>query len=105
MPSEPQLSPPRWAMALHQIWWKALPDADDGAGVRLNLVIDLHKGLTGPFVLVLMLAFDTLTLPAWIYLALHGSYGVAWVIKGRTIPDRRWQRRVRWPGSARGRCC
>lgn len=100
MPSEPQLSPRRWAKALHQIWWKALPDADGGAGVRLNLVIDLHKGLTGPFVLGLMLAFDAFTLPAWIYLALHGSYGVAWVIKDRTIPDRRWQRRVRWPGAA-----
>lgn len=67
--------------------------------MRLNMAIDLHKALTGAFVLVLMLVLDVFTAPAWIYLALHGSYGLAWVIKDRTFPDRQWQRRVSWPGA------
>lgn len=87
---------PGWAAFLNRISRWALPDAGAGPGIRLNVAIDLHKGLTGPFVLGLMLAFDAFTVPAWIYLALHGSYGVIWVVKDRTIPDRRWQRRVRW---------
>jgi steroid 5-alpha reductase family enzyme len=90
---------PRWARALNRVSWTAIPDADDGRGVRLNRVIDLHKGLTGPVVLALMIAFDVFTTPAWIYLALHGSYGLAWVLKDRTFPDRQWQRRVRWSGA------
>lgn len=87
---------PGWAAFLNRISRRALPDAGAAPGIRLNVAIDLHKGLTGPFVLGLMLAFDAFTVPAWIYLALHGSYGVIWVVKDRTIPDRRWQRRVRW---------
>lgn len=90
---------PRWAHALNRASWTAIPDAEDGRGVRLNRVINLHKGLTGPMVLGLMIAFGVYTTPAWIYLALHGSYGVAWVLKDRTFPDRQWQRRVRWSGA------
>lgn len=94
--TRPGRAPPRWAERLNRISWTALPDADDGRGVRLNVAIDLHKGITGPAFLAAMLAFDVFTLPAWIYLALHGSYGAVWVLKDRTIPDRQWQRRVRW---------
>lgn len=97
--TKPHRSPPRWATVLDRIPRLALPDAGAGRGIRLNTAIDLHKGLTGPFVLGLMLAFDVFTLPVWTYLALHGSYGVIWVVKDRTIPDRRWQRRVGWSGA------
>lgn len=90
---------PRWAHALNRVSWTAIPDAEDGRGFRLNRVIDLHKGLTGPLVLALMIGFDVFTPAAWIYLALHGSYGVAWVVKDRTFPDRQWQRTVRGSGA------
>ncbi|NIP83079.1 MAG: DUF1295 domain-containing protein [Gemmatimonadetes bacterium] len=101
MPPQPERAsgPPRWAAVLNRISWTALPDAAPGRGVPLHSVIDLHKGLTGPVVLALMLALGVFTVPAWTYLALHGSYGVIWVIKDRTFPDRQWQRRVRWTGA------
>lgn len=57
--------------------------------------IDSHKGLTGPFVLGLIAyyhAWDNLL--AWIYLALHGTYGVLWVLKSRYFGDKNWERRV-----------
>jgi protein-S-isoprenylcysteine O-methyltransferase Ste14 len=28
---------------------------------------------------------------AWIYLALHGTYGLLWVLKSQLFPDRQWQ--------------
>jgi protein-S-isoprenylcysteine O-methyltransferase Ste14 len=31
---------------------------------------------------------------AWVYLALHGSYGVVWLIKDLAFPDPRWQTKV-----------
>ncbi len=67
--------------------------------VKQAWAIDLHKGATGLVVLVLMWAYDAWTVPAWVYLALHGSYGVAWVLKDAAFPDRSWQRRVTWGGA------
>lgn len=57
--------------------------------------IDSHKGLTGPFVLGLIAyyhAWDNLL--AWIYLALHGTYGGLWVLKSRYFGDKNWERPV-----------
>jgi hypothetical protein len=31
---------------------------------------------------------------AWVYLALHGSYGVAWLLKDLAFPDSTWQARI-----------
>lgn len=55
--------------------------------------IDLHKGVTFAFVLILMAAFnrwENATL--WIYLALHGTYGALWVFKSRLFPDKQWEK-------------
>ena len=55
-------------------------------------IIDAFKGATGPFVLVLIVAFHRLeSTTAWLYLALHGTYGVLWVLKSRIFPDRQWE--------------
>jgi protein-S-isoprenylcysteine O-methyltransferase Ste14 len=57
--------------------------------------IDSQKGLTGPFVLGLIAyyhAWDNLL--AWICLALHGTYGVLWVLKSRYFGDKNWERPV-----------
>ena len=28
---------------------------------------------------------------AWVYLALHGGYGILWALKSRIFPDRQWE--------------
>ena len=89
---------PAWARALRGLADRALPTADRG-GVALNVAIDVHKALTGPLVLAAMALLDVFTVQAWVYLSLHGSYGVAWVLKDRTFPDRQWQRRTPWGGA------
>lgn len=55
--------------------------------------IDSHKALTGPAVLLMMYFHGTWDLTAaWVYLALHGSYGLLWGIKSRVFPDASWER-------------
>lgn len=70
-------------------------DAFGGPRVlKLNWVINFQKGGTLPFVLGLMALTDTWTATAWTYLALHGSYGLIWLLKDATMPDARWQKRI-----------
>ena len=98
--SAPALTPsiPAWARALRALADRALPTVTRG-GVALNVAIDAHKALTGPLVLAGMALLDVFTIQAWVYLALHGSYGVAWVLKDVTFPDRQWRRRTSWGGA------
>jgi len=59
--------------------------------------IDTHKGLTGLFILSLMGLYRAWWNPtAWIYLALHGTYGLLWVLKSRYFPDKRWEEETGW---------
>lgn len=55
--------------------------------------IDSHKGVTFLAVLGLMHHYDQWDNPtAWIYLALHGTYGILWVIKSQIFGDRNWEK-------------
>jgi len=59
--------------------------------VKQKFYIDTHKGATFLAVLVMMGLYqqwDNVT--AWVYLALHGTYGFLWVAKSRIFPDKQW---------------
>ncbi len=63
---------------------------------RERHVIDAFKGLTAPFVLVVMALTGSFErFDAWTYLAIHGSYGLLWVLKSRIFGDRNWERPLR----------
>ncbi len=54
--------------------------------------IDSHKGATFFFILASMAWYQRWgNSAAWIYLALHGSYGFLWVLKSRIFPDKQWE--------------
>ena len=54
--------------------------------------IDIHKGATAPMVFILIWYFHQWeNTTAWIYLALHGSYGIMWVLKSMIFPDKTWE--------------
>lgn len=55
--------------------------------MKLNQVINLHKALTLFIVLGLMIIYKNFSFPAWIYLSLHGTYGILWLLKERIFPD------------------
>ncbi len=41
-----------------------------------------------------MAYYDNYATAPWLYLALHGGYGVLWLLKDRIFPDRRWEEDV-----------
>ncbi len=70
---------------------------DIGGGprlVKLNHVINMQKGGTFLFVLLMMVLFQNFSTEMWVYLALHGTYGICWLLKDATFPDQNWQKRV-----------
>ncbi|MBZ0276130.1 MAG: DUF1295 domain-containing protein [Anaerolineae bacterium] len=58
-------------------------------------LVDTHKFLTTFVVLGLMAYYNRWDNPtAWVYLALHGTYGMIWLVKSQIFPDKRWEQRV-----------
>jgi protein-S-isoprenylcysteine O-methyltransferase Ste14 len=55
--------------------------------------VNLHKGTMPLLILAMMTYYDNWSLGCWMYFALHGSYGVLWVMKDMTIPDKTFQRK------------
>ena len=60
-----------------------------------------HKGITFLVILGMMALFNQWqNATAWVYLALHGTYGVLWVLKSRIFPDKKWEQPVSiWRGA------
>lgn len=63
--------------------------------VKMAWVINFQKGMTLFWVLGLMLYFGNYSAAAWTYFALHGSYGIIWLMKDRLFPDPNWEKKVR----------
>lgn len=60
--------------------------------MKQKYFIDSHKAVTFLVVLGLMAWFGQWDNPtAWVYLALHGTYGILWVLKSRVFPDKQWE--------------
>jgi protein-S-isoprenylcysteine O-methyltransferase Ste14 len=62
--------------------------------MKTKYPINLHKGLTTPVVLAMMVAYSNFGTAAWVYLALHGTYGLMWLVKDAVFPDRQWENEV-----------
>ena len=63
--------------------------------MKQKYFIDIHKGLTSVFILFLMYYFNSWdNLIAWIYLSLHGTYGILWILKSRIFPDKQWENKT-----------
>ncbi len=55
--------------------------------------IDTHKGSNAIAVIILMAIFNAWhNETAWVYLALHGGYGLFWISKSQMFPDKQWER-------------
>jgi steroid 5-alpha reductase family enzyme len=62
--------------------------------MKIKHAINLHKALTFLVILGLMVAYQNFTTGVWVYLALHGTYGVMWLFKDRIYPDRQWEQDI-----------
>jgi protein-S-isoprenylcysteine O-methyltransferase Ste14 len=57
-------------------------------------VINFQKAGTFVFMACLMWVYQNYSPAAWVYLALHGSYGLVWILKDLAFPDPNWQKKV-----------
>jgi len=58
--------------------------------VTINWIINAHKILVTPIVLALMWHFDNWSAAAFLYLGLHGTYALLWLIKQAVFRDKRF---------------
>ena len=62
--------------------------------MKIKHAINWHKFLTFLIILGLMAFYNNFTPLAWIYLALHGTYGLMWLLKDRLYPDQQWEKEI-----------
>ena len=62
--------------------------------MKIKHPINLHKFLTFAIVLSLMVIYQNFTIAPWVYLALHGTYGIMWLIKDSLYADAQWEEEV-----------
>ncbi len=67
--------------------------------LKLSWVINAQKAGTLPFVLFLMWHYGNHSPAAWVYLGLHGSYGLVWLLKHFAFRDASWEKRVTLGGA------
>ncbi|MEM7135679.1 MAG: DUF1295 domain-containing protein [Myxococcota bacterium] len=90
--------PPRWAQVLARFNQHLMFDLGGGPRpLKLSTVINMQKAGTFPAMALLMLFYSGKTpaatsTAAWLYLAMHGAYGLTWLLKDLNFPDRNWQR-------------
>lgn len=86
---------PRWAQAMQRLARHLSEDFLGGPRPwPLAWIINFQKGGTFAFVGLLMWWYGNTSAPAWTYLAMHGSYGLVWLLKDVAFPDPRWRVRV-----------
>lgn len=92
--------PPRWVKAINSFNTYMTQELLGGRkSIKIAWVINTHKILTPFIVFVLMLVYQNFSLAAWLYLALHGSYCVCWLIKHVAFRDPRWETKMTWGGA------
>lgn len=61
--------------------------------IPMYYIVNFNKGTMMIYLLGLMVYYDNWSLGAWIYVALHGNYGIIWTIKDRVFPDVGFERK------------
>ena len=54
----------------------------------VHKIVNIQKGSTILIMYLLMLYFNNFSKGCYIYLSLHGSYGLIWLLKDKTFPDK-----------------
>jgi len=79
---------PQWAVVMDR-WIRYLTE-DLGGGprvIRIAQMINFHKVITVFLIYAMMVYYGNFSTAAWIFLALHGSYGYCWLIKDFSFRD------------------
>ena len=96
---------PRWAARMQRINQRMMFELGGGPRpLKAAWVINLQKAGCFPFYVFLMWYYADKTpwatsTAAWTYLAMHGSYGLVWLLKDMVFPDPSWQGRCTIPSA------
>lgn len=60
----------------------------------VNAVINLHKILVSPVVVFFMWNYNNRSPAAFLYLGLHGTYTILWLMKQNLYPDKRFEQQL-----------
>lgn len=99
---------PAWAQRMRAVNDRLLYNLGGGPRpLKFAWIINAQKAGTFAFLGLLMWLYAPHTpaatsTAAWVYLALHGSYGLAWLIKDVAFPDPSWQVRITLPSALVG---
>jgi len=86
---------PAWARAMRRLTDYLVCDFLGGPRPwKLAWVVNFQKAGTFAFLLALIAWYGNTSTAAWIYTAMHGSYGLVWILKDTAFPDPSWQRRI-----------
>lgn len=63
--------------------------------MKLKYFINANKGITVIILLSLMAIYRQWDNPtAWVYCAMHGTYGMLWIMKSHLFPDASWEKKT-----------
>lgn len=98
---EVKLQPsPKWALTIRKITDYMTEDFLGGPKVwKFSWVINFQKAGTFLFLGFLIWYYQNTSLESWIYLAMHGTYGLVWILKDMSFPDPNWQKRITFGSS------
>ena len=86
---------PAWAQAMQRFSNYFVSDFLGGPRPwKFAWVINFQKAGTFLFLLILIAWYDNHSTAVWIYTAMQGSYGLAWILKDIAFPDPGWQKRI-----------
>lgn len=63
-------------------------------GIQLRHLVNFQKGATGVIMFLLMQYYSNFNLGCWVYLSLHGTYGLIWLLKDFSFPDKTFNKSV-----------
>ncbi len=91
---------PGWARAINAFNTYLSQDLFGGPKlIKIAWVINLHKFLTVFVIALLMIVFNNYSTVAWVYLALHGTYGFCWLLKHVAFRDSKYETRATLGGA------
>ena len=61
--------------------------------MKVATYINIHKALVIPLVLRMMWFYNNWSTEAFIYLSIHGTYSLLWLIKQSLYPDKRFDQK------------
>lgn len=67
--------------------------------LKFAWVINFQKAGTFIFVALLMIIYNNFSTAAWVYMGLHGTYGLCWLLKHFVFPDPGWEKKITFGGA------